>query len=118
DGCEQLQDVVGGVLQVGVEDEHVVAGGQGRRGPHGRALAAVDRVLGDHHARVIDAGQDLAGVVDAAVVDNDNLDITRITDVEEPFDGDANGCRLVVGGHQDRQLQPFVPRGLRVWPAG
>jgi len=63
-------------------------------------------MLGDRDAPVVDAGQHLVRIVHAAVVDDHDLDVARIVDVEDSFDGGADGCRLVVGGHQDRQLQP------------
>jgi uncharacterized protein YllA (UPF0747 family) len=67
-------------------------------------MAAVHRVPADHQPRVVDTRQHLAGVVLAAVVNDHQLDLARVADIEHPLDRQANGRRLVVGGHQDRQL--------------
>src|SRR4029077_20312513 len=82
-GSEQAEDVVRGALQVRIEDHQVVAGSEARRGPHRCPLATVDRMTGNRDAPVVDAGQYPAGVVHAAVVDNDDLDVARIADVED-----------------------------------
>jgi hypothetical protein len=60
-------------------------GGCADRGP----LAPIPRMPAAHHALALQAGQNLPGLVCAAVVDNDKLHIAGIVDVEHRLDGFA-----------------------------
>jgi hypothetical protein len=101
---EQLGDVLRVVLQVGVEDDHVVALGVVDRRPDGRALAGVALVGDDPQARVVGPAEDLTGAVPAAVVDHDQLDLTRIVDRQCLLESIRDAFFLVVDRHEDREL--------------
>src|SRR5947209_1028866 len=90
--------------QVGVADDHVVAGGDPGGGPDRRALAGVARVVVDGDPGVVDALEDLPGPVPAAVVDDHQLDLARVLDVEDLLDRGRERRLLVVNGHEDGQL--------------
>jgi hypothetical protein len=110
DRGEQVKQVLGTVFQVGVEDDQVVTAGHRGRGPDGRALAPVVPVPANDQPWVVDGRQHLARVVPAAIVYDDKLDITRITDPENPLDREPDGGRLVVGRHQDGQFHMALTR--------
>jgi hypothetical protein len=74
-------------------------------------------MLGHHHTGIVNTGQHVHGVVDATVVDDDQLNVTGVADVEESLDCNSYGGCLVVSRYQDRQFQPSAPgiAGLG-WP--
>ena len=70
DRPEHPRHVVGRVLEVGVEGQHMRSLRKGDAGAHGGALAEVDRMTVNAHAVVGDHRQLERGAVIAAVVDN------------------------------------------------
>ena len=70
---QQLRPILGVVLEVGVLDQHEIAGHVLEAGADRRALATVP-LVGDHpHRAVAELPQYVAGAVGAAVVDDQNL---------------------------------------------
>ena len=86
-GGEQLRPVVGVVLEIGVLDEHEVAGHVLERRADRRALPEVVRVQHDTHRAVAELAQDAACPIVAPVVDDDDLAFQR------ELDGAACGGR-------------------------
>jgi hypothetical protein len=78
DRLQQAWDVLGVVLEVGVEDDHVVAVGGVDRGADRRALAPVALVADHPQAVVVPRVQDRGGAVEAAVIDDDELDLAGV----------------------------------------
>ena len=106
---QQRGDLLRAVLQVGVADDHVVAG-RGLRGRTDRgALALVALVRNDPQPSVVEPLQQGERAVGAAVVDSDQLDLAGVLDIENPLDRHDQGRRLVVDRHQDGQLHVSPP---------
>ena len=73
--AQHLGDELGRVLQVGIHDDHAVAGDVIEAGQHGSFLAVVAREVEvvDAGVFLVEAGQDGQCVVAAAVVDEEHL---------------------------------------------
>jgi hypothetical protein len=101
---QQPGNVLRVVLQVGVEDHHVVTRRRLGGLAHGGALALVARLHHDGQARVVEAPENLGRRVPAAVVDDDEFDLARVGDVKRLLDRGGHPRFLVVHRHQDGQL--------------
>src|SRR5207244_13259440 len=95
DGFQQAFDVLRVVLQVGVQNHHVLAGGRLHSGADRGTLATVARMHHQGHPRIVHCAEHLGGAVAAAVVDNHELDLARIVDVQGLFDGSGDACLFV-----------------------
>jgi len=101
---EQPGDVLRVILQVGVEDDHVVAVGLGDGCADGGALAHVLGVVNSVQAGVVATAQDLGGAIGAAVVDHDELHVTGVDDRQRLLESLPEPDFLVIDRHQDRKL--------------
>ena len=93
--------LAGVVLEVGVLHDHVLGGGLGEPPPQRRTLALVVRLQQHPDRGVGQAGQDLAGAVGRAVVDDD--DLARPGRREHLVDDGGDRRPLVEAGDDDRQ---------------
>ena len=101
---EQLRPVLGVVLEVGVLDQHEVAGDVLEPGADRRALALVALVR-DTRTVLSRAGASTSlGAVGAPVVDDHDLEVDRQLDRAHPAHDLDHGVALVVDRHDHREL--------------
>ena len=115
---DQLRPVVGVVLEVGVLDEHVVAGREREPGAHRGALPAIAFVHEDANRAVAELAQHVAGAVGAAVVDDDDLALDAVGELDRAHAPHHlhHGVALVVDGHDDRELADLRRRACHARP--
>src|SRR5688572_23421305 len=108
DGANQLRIFVGVVLEIGVLDDHHVAGRLADAAPHRRALALIVRLEQNADAVVpVQLLEDFPGPILRPIIDDHQLlfDGTEI-DFEYAGDDGADGGLLVVRRHDDTELHP------------
>ena len=108
----QPRPVLRVVLEVGVLDEHEVAGDVLEAGADRGALPAVLGVRDDLDGAVAELGEHGVGAVVAAVVHDDELAVERQLDDPHAAQDLDDGVALVVHGHDDREL-PVRDRVVR-----
>ena len=92
------------VFEIGVLDDHRIAGGSRDAGAQRGAFALVDFVVDDFGDEWGDLGaQEVAGAVARAVIDDDDL-LVRYGRGADPVDDGADGLGLVVTGDDDGEF--------------
>jgi hypothetical protein len=106
---EQLADLLGRVLQVGIERDHALAAAALEAGDDGEVLPEV--AVQQHHARDVGAlvellAQQRRRAVAAAVVHEDHLVLEpeRVEGRVEPGEESGQARFLVVDGNDDREI--------------
>jgi hypothetical protein len=106
DRADQRRVFVRVVFEIGVLDDHHVAGGLADAAPHRGALALVVRLKQHAHAVLaVELFEDVAGAVFGSIVNDDELlfDGAEIHGEDARDDG-ADGGLLVVRRHHDGQF--------------
>ncbi len=97
---EQPRDVLRVVLQIGVEDDHVIPGAVARRYGWRRPCRRCARGCAAD-PRVVERGEHIDGGVAAAVVDDHELDFTGVVHRQRLLEGIRDAGLLVVDRHED-----------------
>ena len=98
---DELRIFFGRVLEVGVLNDHQIAGHRREPAPQRRAFAGVGLVQQREAERRLQRVQDLARAVGRSIVDDDELDAHR--DGEHAPDDFLDRGTLVEHGHDDRE---------------
>ena len=109
DELDQLRILFRRVLEVGVLDDHQVAGDRGEPAPQRRALAGVGLAQQREAELALQGVEDLARAVGRSVVDDDQLEAQRHG--EHAANDFVNRGTLVEHGHHDRQQRISVDHG-------
>lgn len=106
DGLEESGVVVGVVFEVGILDEDDIAGGFGEAGVEGGAFALVVVVEGGDDVGEAggEGGEEVAGAVGGAVIDEDDFALEAGVDAADGFEEVGEGLDLVVDGDDDGEL--------------
>src|SRR5579864_1973714 len=110
---QELRPILRVIFEVCVLDEDQVTPRHRQPGPDPCTLALVDVVAEDAHGRVLERGQDLVGAVGRAVVDDNDLEFHRETDLTHTPNDLGDGRALVEDGHDHREEAVL---GARVGP--